>query len=214
MPTALLYGCVDRGGAIRSRRLSRRLDDAASDRGRLLDRRLYPLHRPVWANVVSAARTTLAEDGMNGIAFAVAILIAAIVWWIGGVTCHDRGATGRAKMDDPGAGLAMFRRVEERFAWQARGATLLAAASDFSMVVVLRLWPDFSNAGILVAGRHGVCSGRIFTIVLFVVEPLFVHRWLERQAATAPGTNTRATAATALGRADLECRYDIGCRLR
>ena len=123
---------------------------------------------------------------MNDIAFAVAIHLAAIVWWIGGVAMVTTVLLPAArKMDDPGAGLAMFRRVEERFAWHARGATLLAAASGFYMIEVLGLWPYFRvptywwlDAMVFVWG--------IFTIVLFVAEPLFVHRWLERQAATAP----------------------------
>ncbi len=123
---------------------------------------------------------------MNDIAFAVAIHLAAIVWWIGGVAMVTTVVLPAArKMDDPGAGLAMFRRVEERFAWHARGATLLAAASGFYMVVVLRLWPYFSTLEYWWLDAM-VFVWAIFTMVLFVAEPLFVHDWLERQAATAP----------------------------
>ncbi len=126
-------------------------------------------------------------SAMNGFAIAIAVHILAIVWWIGGVAMVTTVLLPAArKIGDAKEGVAMFKRVEERFAWQARAATLLAAASGFYMVDRLGFWPYFAvpaywwlDAMVFVWG--------IFAIVLFVAEPLFLHRWLDRQASVAPG---------------------------
>lgn len=123
---------------------------------------------------------------MNDLAIAIAFHVLAIVWWIGGVAMVTTVLLPAArKSSDAATGLAMFRRIEERFAWQARAATLLAGASGFYMVQRLGLWSAFLvprfwwlDAMLLV--------WVMFAIMLFVAEPLFVHRWLERQAAAAP----------------------------
>lgn len=123
---------------------------------------------------------------MNDIAVAVAIHLVAIVWWIGGVTMVTTVVLPAARrMADPSEGLAMFQRIEKRFAWHARAATLLAAVSGFYMVAVLRLWPYFSTLDYWWLDAM-VFVWALFTIVLFVAEPLFVRNWLERQGVQAP----------------------------
>lgn len=120
---------------------------------------------------------------MNGVAIAVAIHLVAIVWWIGGVAMVTTVLLPAARStSDAEQGLAMFRRVEERFAWHGRGATLLAAASGFYLVERLGLWSYFTSLAYWwLDAMVFVWAG--FTIVLFVAEPLFIHRWLDRQAA-------------------------------
>jgi uncharacterized membrane protein len=82
---------------------------------------------------------------MNGFAVAIALHVLSIVWWIGGVAMVTTVLLPAARsIADAGEGMAMFRRVEERFAWHARAATLLAAASGFYMVDQLDLWDSFS----------------------------------------------------------------------
>src|SRR5882757_7209100 len=88
------------------------------------------------------------------------------------------------RFDDAGHGLALFQRIEGRFAWHARAATLLTAASGVYMADRLALWPNFLTPVYWWLDAM-VLVWALFTIVLFVAEPLFVHRWLERQAATA-----------------------------
>jgi len=123
---------------------------------------------------------------MNDIAIAVAVHVLAIVWWIGGVAMVTTVLLPAARrFDDAAAGMAMFQRIEARFAWHARVATFLAAASGFYMVAVLRLWPYFSKPEYWWLDAM-VFVWTVFTLVLFVAEPLFVHRWLDRQAAAAP----------------------------
>ncbi|MGC8534620.1 MAG: hypothetical protein ACP5QR_03700 [Rhizomicrobium sp.] len=123
---------------------------------------------------------------MNDIALAIALHILAIVWWIGGVAMVTTVLLPAARaMDNPHDGLAMFRRIEERFAWHARATTLLAGASGLYMVLVLGLWPYFFvptywwlDAMLLVWA--------LFIVVLFIAEPLFVDEWLEERGARAP----------------------------
>lgn len=123
---------------------------------------------------------------MNDLAIAVAIHLIAIVWWIGGVAMVTTVILPAARrMSDPADGLAMFQRVEKRFSWHARAATLLAAASGFYMVSVLGLWRQFLMPAFWWLGAMAFVWAA-FTIVLFVVEPLFVHRWFERQTRRNP----------------------------
>lgn len=123
---------------------------------------------------------------MNDFAIAVAIHVAAIVWWIGGVAMVTTVLLPAARrMADAAEGLVLFQRIEARFAWQARAATLLAAASGFYMVDRLALWTCFETPAYWWLDAMVFVWG-VFTIVLFVAEPLFLHRWLEREAARAP----------------------------
>jgi uncharacterized membrane protein len=123
---------------------------------------------------------------MNDIALAVALHLLAIVWWIGGVAMVTTVLLPAARaMADPRDGLAMFRRIEERFAWHARAATLLAGASGLYMIVVLGLWPYFFVPAYWWLAAM-VLVWALFTLVLFIAEPLFVEDWLEKQAAANP----------------------------
>lgn len=123
---------------------------------------------------------------MNGFAVAIALHVLSIVWWIGGVAMVTTVLLPAARsIADAGEGMAMFRCVEERFAWHARAATLLAAASGFYMVDQLDLWDSFSMLSYWWLDAM-VLVWVIFTLALFIAEPFLLHRWLERQAAEAP----------------------------
>lgn len=123
---------------------------------------------------------------MNDIAAAVALHILAIVWWIGGVAMVTTVLLPAARaMEDAHEGLAMFRRIEARFAWHARAATLLAGASGLYMIMVLRLWPFFFVPNYWWLDAM-VLVWSLFTIALFIAEPLFVDDWLEHHGEKAP----------------------------
>lgn len=123
---------------------------------------------------------------MNDFAIAIAIHVLAIVWWIGGVAMVTTVLLPAARsVANAAEGLAMFQRVEERFSWHARVATLLAAASGFYMIDRLALWPDFLVPAFWWLDAM-VFVWILFTVVLFVVEPFFVYRWLDRKAVAAP----------------------------
>lgn len=119
---------------------------------------------------------------MDKLALARALHVGAVVLWIGGVgfvTTVLLPATRRLK--EPGERLAFFDAVERRFAWQARITTLLAGATGFYMVAELDLWDRFRAAAFW--WMHGmVAVWAIFTLMLFVLEPLFLHRWFNARA--------------------------------
>jgi uncharacterized membrane protein len=123
---------------------------------------------------------------MDNIAVAIAIHVVAIVWWIGGVamvTTVILPACRQAK--DGHSGFAMFQAVEQRFAWQARAAVLLAGASGFYLVDRLALWSSFFTKAFWWLDAMVFVWG-LFAIVLFVAEPLFLHARVEHMAARAP----------------------------
>lgn len=123
---------------------------------------------------------------MNGFAIAIAFHVLAIVWWIGGVAMVTTVLLPAARsLVDASEGIAMFRRIEGRFAWHARAATLLAAASGFYMVDQLDLWSNFLIPAYWWLSAM-VLVWAIFTMALFVAEPFFLHHWLERRTAEAP----------------------------
>jgi len=123
---------------------------------------------------------------MDDVTIALAIHLLAVVMWIGGVAMvttvllpavrHFRSAEER---------VAFFATVERRFAWQARGTTLLAGASGLYMVDRLELWSAFLSIEFWWLDAM-VLVWLVFTLMLFVAEPLFLDRWLDRRARSAP----------------------------
>lgn len=123
-------------------------------------------------------------------AFARVVHVLAIVLWIGGVamvTLVLLPAVRRFK--SPREQVAFFELVEGRFASQARITTLLAAISGFYMLHVTG-WqrlaiPSFWWIHAMIA------VWVIFTLMLFVLEPLFLHRKLIERAQRAPESTFR-----------------------
>jgi uncharacterized membrane protein len=109
-----------------------------------------------------------------------------VVLWIGGVgfvTTVLLPAVRRMK--DPGERVAFFEEVEGRFAWQARGTTLLVGVSGLFLVHVWDLWERFTQFEFW--WMHAmVFVWAIFSVMLFLAEPLFLHRWLLERAAHKP----------------------------
>jgi uncharacterized membrane protein len=110
-----------------------------------------------------------------------ALHVLGVVLWIGGVafvTTVLLPAVRRLK--SPEERVACFEAVEGRFAWQARGTTLLVGATGFHLVHAWDLWHRFTTAAYW--WMHAmVVVWALFTVMLFVAEPLFLHRWfLER----------------------------------
>lgn len=128
---------------------------------------------------------------MDALAIARGIHVLAIVLWIGGVamvTTVLLPAIGR--MSAPSERLPLFHAIERRFAWQARVTTILAGASGFYMADRLGLWYRFGLAGFW--WMHAmVAVWAIFTLMLFVLEPLFLDRWLQARAKADPAGTYR-----------------------
>ena len=81
--------------------------------------------------------------------------------------------------------LALFEMIEGRFATQARASTVIAGASGFWMTHRLAAWDRFADLDFW--WMHAmVALWAIFTVILFVAEPLVLHRWFHARAIRDP----------------------------
>jgi uncharacterized membrane protein len=108
--------------------------------------------------------------------------VLAVVLWIGGVgfvTLVLLPAVRRSNAADQR--VPAFHGLEERFARQSRITTVIAGLSGFYMAWRLDLWSRFESASFW--WMHAmVLVWLIFTVMLFVIEPLFLHRAFARPA--------------------------------
>lgn len=120
--------------------------------------------------------------------------VLAVVLWIGGVamvTTVLLPAVRRFKA--PRERVAFFEQVEARFARQSRITTLLAGASGFYLLH-LTGWERLTLARFW--WIHAMLAvWLLFTLMLFVLEPLLLHRWLRRRAERAPEATFRLVHA-------------------
>ncbi len=123
---------------------------------------------------------------MDDVIIARVIHVLAVVFWIGGVAMVTTVLLPAIRRLNPPAGrVALFEAIERRFAWQARLATALAGLSGLHMLYRLNLWDRFLSAQYWwMHAMVGVWA--LFTLMLFVAEPLFFHRWLIARARVAP----------------------------
>jgi uncharacterized membrane protein len=123
---------------------------------------------------------------MDDLALARALHVLAVVVWIGGVAMVTSVVLPAARgMAKPEERVAFFETVERRFAFEARIATLLAGATGFYMTYRLDVWDRFLDLGFW--WMHAmVVVWVVFTLVLFVLEPLFLHRWFLQRARRDP----------------------------
>ncbi|MFN7087742.1 MAG: hypothetical protein ACK4N4_14120 [Burkholderiales bacterium] len=123
---------------------------------------------------------------MDGWIAARILHVLAVVLWIGGVamvTTVLLPAAGRFKA--PAERVAFFENMERGFAAQSRGTTLITGASGFYLVHHFDLWERFARLEYW--WMHAMVTvWALFTLVLFVLEPLFLHRWFVRRAQRAP----------------------------
>lgn len=123
---------------------------------------------------------------MEQVLIARALHVVAVVLWIGGVgfvTTVLLPAIRRLK--GPAERVAFFDAIERRFAWQARASTLLAGVTGLSLIIQLDLWSRFYSAEFW--WMHAmVAVWSLFTFMLFIAEPLFLHRWFQDRATLDP----------------------------
>jgi uncharacterized membrane protein len=115
-----------------------------------------------------------------GLARAAHIL--GVVFWIGGVAMVTTVLLPTlAKHSPDGDALALFERLEHVFGRQARWTTVLVGLTGFYLTAALDLWHRFAEP------RYWWMSAMIaiwalFTLLLFVLEPLVLHRWFAARA--------------------------------
>ncbi len=128
---------------------------------------------------------------MNEDAIARALHVLGVVLWIGGVAFVTTVLLPAVRrMKDPEERVAFFEAIEGRFAWQARATTLLVGATGFYLTDVWDLWYRFLDPSFW--WMHAmVAVWVVFSVMLFVAEPLFLHRWFLRSAEMRPEATFR-----------------------
>ncbi len=109
-----------------------------------------------------------------------------VVLWIGGVAMVTSVLLPACRaLEDPRERVSFFETIEQRFAWQARFTTLLTGLSGFWMLHLLDGWSRYTLGEYW--WIHAMTAvWAIFTLVLFVLEPLILHRLFLRSAERAP----------------------------
>lgn len=134
-------------------------------------------------------------DLINALWLARALHVVGVVLWIGGVAFVTTALLPALRADfPPEAQLPEFERYERRFGRQARWTTQLVGASGLFMLWKLDLWSRFSEPGALASfgwmhAMVGVYT--LFTLLLFVIEPLFFHRLLRQLSKRDPARPMR-----------------------
>ncbi len=123
---------------------------------------------------------------IDDVIIARAIHVIAVVFWIGGVAMVTTALLPAVRcFKAPEERVTFFELVEQRFAGQSRVSTLIAGLSGFYMTYRLDLWDKFNSATSW--WMHGmVAVWLLFMLMLFVLEPLFLHRWFLARAEPAP----------------------------
>ena len=128
---------------------------------------------------------------IDDVTAARAIHVIAVVFWIGGVAMVTTVLLPAVRaFKAPEQRVAFFERVEQRFARQSRLSTLVVGLSGFYMIYRLDLWGRFASAAFW--WMHAMAGlWLLFTLMLFVLEPLLLHRWFLSRAEAAPEATFR-----------------------
>lgn len=114
------------------------------------------------------------------------IHILGIVAWIGGVAMVSTviiPAARRAK--NAKEGVKLMQTVEKNFAPQARITTLLTGLSGFYMLYAINGWGRYADYHFW--WIHAMTLVWLFfTLMLFVIEPLIMHKKMEEKAQKDP----------------------------
>ena len=116
-----------------------------------------------------------------------ALHVVAVLAWIGGVGFVTTALLpGIRRSTSPVERLGAFVRFESRFAPQARVWVAIAGLSGLYLIVRLELWDRFASARFW--WMHGMVGlWLIFAAMLFVLEPLVLHRRLKAAIGTPAG---------------------------
>lgn len=117
---------------------------------------------------------------MDDLTVARVLHVLAIVPWIGGVAFVTTVLMPAIRRNHPPpARLAAFHGFEAGFAWQARLWVGLAGLSGLWMIHRADLWDRFADLRFW--WMHAmVAVWAVFAAMLYVIEPLFLHRRMER----------------------------------
>jgi len=128
---------------------------------------------------------------VDDVTLARALHVLAVVLWIGGVAFVTTVYLPAVRdLQAPAERVVFFETAERRFGNQARVTTTLTGLSGLYMVVRLDLWDRFLS--VEYSWMHAmVAVWLVFTLMLFVAEPLFLDRWLLARAKARPEATFR-----------------------
>ena len=123
---------------------------------------------------------------MNDVILARALHVLGVVIWIGGVAMATMVVLRAVRRGDLGADrMRSFEAIEHRFVWIARAAVLIVGLSGLYMIARLDIWDRFQTATFW--WMHAmVITWLVFAFVLFIGEPLILHRFFPRWARAQP----------------------------
>ncbi len=129
---------------------------------------------------------------MDDVVAARASHVLAVVLWIGGVGLVTTSLLPvLRRLPEAEQRMASFESVERRFAPQARILILVTGLSGLYMLVRLQAWDRFTSLSYW--WMHAmVLMWLIFAAMLFLLEPLVLHRRSAARARAEPDTALRA----------------------
>jgi uncharacterized membrane protein len=115
-----------------------------------------------------------------------ALHVAGVVLWIGGVAFVTTVLLPAIRnLKSPEERVAFFESIENKFAGQARVTTLLVGLTGFYIIYQWNLWERFLDLNFW--WLHAMLAiWLLFTMMLFIAEPLFLHRWFLENAKHKP----------------------------
>jgi uncharacterized membrane protein len=119
---------------------------------------------------------------MDDVTIALALHVVFVVLWIGGVGFVTMVVLPAVRhLKAPQERMQLFDQIEQRFVWQARISTAIVGLTGFYMVYRFDMWDRFRHAAYWWIDAM-VAVWLVFTLMLFIVEPLHLHRRLFGQS--------------------------------
>lgn len=117
---------------------------------------------------------------MEYLTLARVVHVLAVVLWIGGVAMVTTVLIPAIKkLKSKEEQLNTFEQIEGRFAFQAKITTLLTGLTGFYMLYVLDAWGRYLDSRFW--WIHAMTLVWVlFTLILFVLEPLVLHKLFKR----------------------------------
>jgi uncharacterized membrane protein len=128
---------------------------------------------------------------IDGLAVARAVHVVAVVHWIGGLLFVTLVILPSLLETEAPRRLALLDALERRFATQARLSTLLVGLSGFYMLYSYEHWGRIADPRFWWLDAM-IDLWAIFTVMLFIVEPMFLHAWFNARAQRDPDNAFRA----------------------
>lgn len=121
-------------------------------------------------------------DNFNGFILARAVHILSVVLWIGGVAFVTLVLIPALKnIPNEDNRIMLFEQLEGRFAFIAKITTVLTFLSGIYLIEVMQIWSRFLMLEFWWMHLM-LLVWLVFTLVLFVFEPWFLHDWFKKRA--------------------------------